>query len=417
MGRPVEKYLDRYAEPEAEYVTGIDFPIYDHALVIPACREQPADVESVWRQFSDKLLVILVVNSSREDDEETTPLLDHIHRACPPIEQRENLSLHGTGSGRPDILLIDRCTAGRAIPAKQGVGLARKIGADITLRLIVDDVIGTPIIFSTDADVELPTDYFQAADIRTDTAATLYPFRHKPDPGLELPTTLYEISMLYYVAGLEWAGSPWAFTSIGSTIAVCSDHYAMVRGFPKRAAGEDFYLLNKLAKTGRIRQLPGPFITIAARPSTRVPFGTGTNLARIAALDDPAATFTFYHPQVFRELATWLEMLNAMWDQREYLSESPHLDSWCEETGFLQLAEEGKRRFQSRESFTRFLHQWFDAFRTLKFIHFMRDRVYPSVPIDQIADTEFTPQLDSLPRFRDQLASICFEEPQALDTW
>lgn len=276
---------------------------------------------------------------------------------------------------------------------------------------MTDGTVRTPIIFSTDADVQLPPDYFRFP--RASSAATLYPFQHKPDPGLELPAILYEISMLYYVTGLKRAGSPWAFTTIGSTMAVGSQQYAMVRGFPRRSAGEDFYLLNKLAKTGDITQLARPTLAIAARRSARVPFGTGTSLEKIAAMDDPVATFTFYHPDIFRTLARWLEVLTVIRDDGDpqpYFEDSPQLKSWCDETGALHTARE-RRRIHSRQVFNNFLREWFDAFRTLKFVHYMRDRFYPSIPLNGIAGTEFTPQLDSLSGFRDRLAAICFEEP------
>lgn len=408
MAHPVEKYLDRYAEPESRGISGMDFQPCDYALVIPACREQPADVERVWKEIPDVFLVILVVNSSRENEAENLSLLRHIHSRFPPTVQRGNLSLH---PAHPYILLVDRCTTARTIPDRQGVGLARKIGADIALRLMTDGIVRTPVIFSTDADVQLPPDYFRSP--RAGAAATLYPFRHKPDPGLELPATLYEIFMLYYVTGLKRAGSPWAFTTIGSTMAVGGNQYAMVRGFPRRSAGEDFYLLNKLAKTGEIRQLAGPTLTIAARRSSRVPFGTGTSLEKIAAMDDPAATFTFYDPEIFRTLARWLEVLSVIRDDgdpRHYLDASPQLKSWCDETGALYIVRD-RRRTLSRQVFNNFLREWFDAFRTLKFVHYMRDRFYPSIPLNGITGTEFTPQLDSLSSFRDQLATICFEEP------
>ena len=66
---------------------------------------------------------------------------------------------------------------------------------------------------------------------------------------------LYEYSLRYYVAGLTYAQSPYAFHTIGSTMAVNAEHYASVRGFPRREAGEDFYLLNKLAKVGSVHTL------------------------------------------------------------------------------------------------------------------------------------------------------------------
>ena len=63
--------------------------------------------------------------------------------------------------------------------------------------------------------------------------------------------------------GLGFAGSPYAYHSVGSTLAVRAEAYAIVRGVPKRAAGEDFYLLDKLAKVTPIRVLTGEPVAIS----------------------------------------------------------------------------------------------------------------------------------------------------------
>ena len=62
-----------------------------------------------------------------------------------------------------------------------------------------------------------------------------------------------------------------------------AEHYAQSAGFPKLAAGEDFYLLNKLAKIGKIIPLKiiNQPIYIQARISNRTPFGTGPALDKI----------------------------------------------------------------------------------------------------------------------------------------
>ena len=87
--------------------------------------------------------------------------------------------------------------------------------------------------------------------------------------------------MSYYVAGLAMAGSRYAHHSLGSTIAVHAKTYAAVRGYPKRSAGEDFYLLNKICKLAPVERLAGPALSIEARISARVPFGTGPALRRL----------------------------------------------------------------------------------------------------------------------------------------
>ena len=106
------------------------------------------------------------------------------------------------------------------------VGLARKIGADIALALIDRDFVTSPWIFNTDADVKLPLDYFGPLDApgNQENSAFIYPFSHSiENPGSALEENallLYEISLLYYGAGLNYASSPYAFPSIGSTVAV-----------------------------------------------------------------------------------------------------------------------------------------------------------------------------------------------------
>ncbi len=79
--------------------------------------------------------------------------------------------------------------------------------------------------------------------------------------------------------------------------------YAGVRGYPKRSAGEDFYLLNKICKLAPIKRLLEPTLTIQARPSSRVPFGTGPALQRIvrSLAEDPSGNgYLSYHPTCFR---------------------------------------------------------------------------------------------------------------------
>src|SRR6185295_2791724 len=107
-------------------------------------------------------------------------------------------------------------------------------------------------------------------------------FRHEAtgDAALDGAHALYEVRLRYDVLGLASAGSPWAMHAIGSTLAVGVEAYAAVRGFPRRMAGEDFHLLAKLAKIGRVVRAGGEPIRLRSRSSDRVPFGTGAAVAR-----------------------------------------------------------------------------------------------------------------------------------------
>ena len=169
------------------------------------------------------------------------------------------------------ILVVDRARPGHFLPKGQGVGLARKIGNDIALRLHAAGRVASPWIHNTDADVRLPNDYFdQTATIpEAGNAAALYFFEHRfdADQTLAEAARLYEISLRYYTLGLAWAGSPYAYQAMGSCIAIRPEAYAAVRGFPRKNAAEDFYVLDKLAKVGSIVRLAGRPLLLEGRVS------------------------------------------------------------------------------------------------------------------------------------------------------
>jgi len=186
--------------------------------------------------------------------------------------------------------------------------------------------------------------------------------------------------MQQYVDGLHSAGSPYAFQTIGSAIAVSAKHYAEVRGFPKRSGGEDFYLLNKLAKTGQIRNLKGPTIKIEARQSDRVPFGTGPAINKLLNENTINEAKIFYHPQVFVELNTWLKALTN--SQNTALKDLPlSIDSLeaLQAIGTDNAIDAARKISASPQAFNKHMNIWFDGFKTLKFIHYLRDNTYPNV--------------------------------------
>jgi hypothetical protein len=302
-----------------------------------------------------------------------------------------------------DILCVDTEQIFGAIADSDGVGRARKIGCDTALLWMTSGAIKSNWICSTDADATLPEDYFSRLDESpADTSAALYPFRHdaSEDERTNNACLRYELRLHHYVLGLRYARSPYAYHTLGSCLAVRASNYAQVRGFPPRSAAEDFYLLNKLAKTGHISQLTGQCISLAARPSARVPFGTGPAVQRILDSADMSEERLYYHPACFEALRCVLAGMTAhdvnseprLQEELKTLGLSEALTCTSMETlGNLGLAgaiDHCRRQSKDEAGFTRHFHQWFDGFRTLKFIHGLRDAGWQDMNLAELSVSE-----------------------------
>ncbi len=364
MNALVQRYLSRYAQPESAAVLDTDTGGQDKVLVIPCYDEAPDFLDDLLPPNAHDLLVIVVVNApdnaSRGARDRTLNLL----RTLRGVTTKPLSVVAYSRATNVQLLVIDRAADDRLVPHRQGVGLARKIGADCALALIAANRVHSHWIYATDADVSLPEDYLHTPMPESGTA--LFPFRHaSPDPVLQMRAELYELHLRYYVNRLANARSPYAYHSLGSTTAVHAQAYAKVRGYPRRNAGEDFYLLNKLAKVDTIHRLNAPQIIIQARRSSRVPFGTGPALEKIS---DSASTFTSYAPASFELLAQVLGGIVAV-DAGEPWQGSDEADAALNELGFFQALHNAERQHHRPGTLGKALHQWFDAFRTLRFIH------------------------------------------------
>ncbi|MCB9709362.1 MAG: hypothetical protein H6714_11290 [Myxococcales bacterium] len=343
MDKATRKYLASYAEPSIKFASRLP-GCFDHVIVIPCFSEGNgllAALSSLPIDTRSSTLVIVVLNASSlasiEQLRANQLTLESLRAAFPSFETIANAppcTLFQTPVG--SLLLIEHSKVPWLLPAKESVGLARKIGCDLAVALGALGKLNANWIHCTDADVQLHPDYFvQSVSRMPDVAAAYYPFRHNTETSLR-----YEVSLRYLVLGLAYAGSPYAHHTIGSTLIISRSHYTKVRGFPKREAGEDYYMLNKLAKVGRILRLSGPPLTLSGRDSDRVPFGTGPAVGRLRHRPDEPLV---YHPMIFTKLREHLEALGN--DPRTHVS--------------------------------------FDAFQTLKWIHRLRDQSLPSIGFRQ----------------------------------
>ncbi len=394
--KTITKYLARYAEPETriaqKQVKAIDNNTWQYCLVIPVYRESDAFFQRLAATLLQQQAVLLILVINQPDnlanaENSNTLLWQNLLGYTVEHHSKNNLHLRSVPTTNSNVLMIDRFSPTWQIPEKQGVGLARKIGADIALALIHSGHIINPWIYTSDGDAHLPIDYFSTLDPSvnfktcTQPAAAIYPFKHICDgTSVGQATRLYEQRMHQYVDGLREAGSPYAFQTIGSAIAVSPKHYAQVRGFPKRSGGEDFYLLNKLAKTGLIHQLKQSTIYIEARQSDRVPFGTGPAINKLLTENTINEAKIFYNPRVFVALNTWLKaMANS---QNTALKDLPlpiYILQALQAIGTDKAIDAARKVSTTTQTFNKHMNIWFDGFKTLKFIHYLRDNTYPNV--------------------------------------
>ena len=374
-------YLKKYAEPEAQSayqdLDQLTQPKWNAVAVLPLLAEPDAiqTIRSLQTAASfgkKKLLTIAVVNAK-----ESASQNDH----------SENQKLLQSLSKEKNVLIVDRATTGKFFPPDQGVGLARKIGCDLAIALIARGHLSCDFIHTTDGDAIVAPDYFSppisqsSLGLDPSHVVTLWhQYRHELESQESLSLCLYEISLRYYVLGLRFAESPFAFPTVGSTQAFTPKAYCEVRGFPRREAGEDFYLVNKLAKVGGVAFSKG-LVRLKARPSARVPFGTGAAMRKIEMALANGAPFPLYHPQIFLWLKDWLIEMNAFCEHRDIdivrnrLREK-HQEPIITLLNSLKAWEALTIAMTTRpqpDSCRRHLHTWFDAFRTLKFIHAARD--------------------------------------------
>lgn len=392
---PLTAYLARYAEPETALCK--TFPASLHfanTIVIPACNE---DMAFVNRLTANPLfcssLIILVINQPENADIETFRsnqlLHDTLSTRANTLWKNQHLALYKLH--RTHFLVVDRFSQSLTIPVKEGVGRARKIGSDIAVTLYHQQHLASRVVYSTDADAHLPDNYFDSANDHS--VAKIFNFYHfGGDPGILEATLLYERALHYYRDALAFAGSPYAFHTLGSTLAFDLESYCMVRGFPPRNGAEDFYLINKLAKIGGIQYNPGIRIGIEARSSHRVPFGTGPAVSRILEQIDNKAPYLYYNPEIFLHLKEFLDNKHLLHGIRHSGSLIHLLNNRLIEVLellnikiFFQHCH--KQDFNEKQHAHQFMI-WFDAFKTLKLVHLLQDLYYPAIPLDK-ALTQF----------------------------
>ncbi len=399
-------YLNRYAAGPTWKLTAGNLENIHQVVVIPAYAEKDlifttlAAIAANPDDALKKTLVLCVINNKaaaaavdKENNSQTLARLAALisKKSLRPFMDTDDLrdALLRIADRPIRLGFIDASTPGLEIPPHVGgVGMARKIGMDMALRLLVNSGDGPRLIISLDADTLVQPDYLSSVRNvftggRAQTGVVDYEHQMPSDRIEQMAIGCYEIFLRYFVLGLQYAQSPYAFHSIGSTIVTTADSYLAVRGMNRREAGEDFYFLNKLAKISAIRQIGETVVFPSARVSKRVPFGTGAAVGK--TLSGERQEHFLYDPRIFVILKEWIALMKDCFNQSEdqimdrARDIDPGLGAFLAARGFLSIWPKIRSNLKDQKTYIRQFHGWFDGFETLKLINYLTKEYYPRI--------------------------------------
>jgi hypothetical protein len=376
----------------------LEVPGIEQVIVVPAICEFK-QIESLLyslikndRSLLQKSLVIFVINNSlsssreiKEDNKQSLSLCRSIINKSSSRPFINEILKSGMKIG-----LIDASSEVKEFEDKQGgVGLARKIGLDQALKVFDYSISGKKLLISLDADCTVEENYLREINIyfnKQNIFVANIDFEHNLE-GEKISRRgiiSYEIYLRQYVIGLLFARSPYSFHTIGS-ILVC-DHEAYIKagGMNTRKAAEDFYFLQKLAKHYKIHKITSTKVKPSARQSWRVPFGTGKSMTDYLT---GKKEILLYDPDEYVILKNWLELFNSdlSFNADSLLIETkkihPELFNFLVGRKFFEDWNRILRNSKSEKQLNYQRKNWFDAFKTLKLMHHLRDTSFPMIGI------------------------------------
>jgi hypothetical protein len=373
----VGQYLEKYAF-RPKLISGKVDSDLGLVVVIPCCNEQAliGSLQSLYNcQKPDKKVeVITVINASENSAEEVVNQNRKTFREA--LEWSEK---------HVDDWISFYFIEENSLPKKHaGVGLARKIGMDEAVRRFDEVGNGKGLIVCFDADSKCEQDYLVEIEkhfkSNPNSPACSIHFEH-PIHGDEFDQTIYsgiaqyELHLRYYKNCLKYAGLPYAYHTIGSSMAVTKDAYQKQNGMNKRKAGEDFYFLQKIIPLGGFTEIKTTKVIPSPRMSDRVPFGTGRAMQEW--LNSDQSEMTSYNIQSVEALKFFVSEVPKLYAEVEFVVDESimkFLDTVDFESNLINIRENSR----SKEHFVELFFKWFNAFKVLKYMHFARDNHYPN---------------------------------------
>ena len=292
---------------------------------------------------------------------------------------------------------------------KGGVGWARKLVMDEAARRLDQE----GILLCLDGDCTVSGNYLRRVyDYFTGQplcdAASIH-FEHKldlPDRHVMEAIAQYELHLRYLVAALRWAGHPFAFHTVGSSMAVRRKAYLLQGGMNTRQAGEDFYFLQKFIEIESLYEIKDTSVFPSSRISGRVPFGTGRAMQTL--LNAPGEWMTT-DIEVFRLIKPLIEGVDRIRqifkedqtaDTLDLLSDGLGLHEWVirflDHIRFVEQCREISAQTTNAAAFRRRFFRYFNSFMMIRYMHFISQHYIPQSAITKSANA-LRSQLDGLP--------------------
>ena len=358
----------------------------EHIVVIPVYDENDSisatllSIKKALQQSPEPVIVILVINEPAN-----APAIARANNRQLLASLRKNDGkFDGTLSVGKELFFIDLID--KEIPNKfRNVGNARKTGFDGAIFANDGNLTDkNPLLFSLDADTLIAENYFEKAiawaKANSAAAGAVFHFEHRfesPESSVNLAAMHYEIYLRDYAWKLKKTTTPYAFWTIGSAFMCRMASYVKCGGMRRNAAGEDFYFLQALCKTGAVGVVPDTTVYPSGRVSSRVPFGTGPAIQQ--TLDGKAVKL--YNQNCFDELkrfftaaagAEYSDLSNNIQELmpqyvKEFLQAQDFSNVW---------AKIVKNTPGNKSSLLKALHTYCDGFFIMKFCHYLEEK-YP----------------------------------------
>lgn len=269
-----------------------------------------------------------------------------------------------------------------------GVGLARKVGMDEAARRF-EYLNKDGVIVCFDADSLCERNYLEEIEKQFTKypkaqGASIYfehPLNGKYEPCIYEGIIKYELFLRYYCNALRWAGHPFAFQTVGSSMAVKSKIYQKQGGMNKRKAGEDFYFLEKIIPLGNYIEINTTKVIPSPRESGRVPFGTGRAITEWVNTKE----YDTYNFKCFIDLKEVLDSHTSIYYSNDiegiYAQYPSSFKKYVSEEAFVKKIMELKENSSNLKTYRDRFFKWFNLFMVLKYIHFCRDHFYKNVSV------------------------------------